>query len=259
MSTGPILRADDVTVRLGGRAIIEGARVTLRRGELAVLLGPNGAGKTTLVRALAGLLPCEGAITLEDRPLASFSARERARRLAYLPQGNVFHWPMPAETIVALGRYPHSDPFSPPTEEDSAAVREALQATGTQAFAHRPVTSLSGGERARVALARALATRAPVLLADEPTVSLDARHQLVVMDLLRHDARRGGAVLAVLHDLTLAARFADHVMLMQNGRIVAQGAVKDVLTAERIASVFGVAAEIVDIGGTRVPVAHRPL
>jgi iron complex transport system ATP-binding protein len=239
--------------------IVERARVKLRRGELTVLVGPNGAGKTTLIRALAGLLPADGRITLDDKPLPSFDPRERARRIAYLPQGNVFHWPMPVEAVVALGRYPHADPFAAASQRDRDAVRAALAATDTEAFAARPVTSLSGGERARVALARALATQAPVLLADEPTVSLDARHQLIVMNVLREAAHNGTAVLAVLHDLSLAARFADNVLLMQDGRIVTQGEPKDVLTTERIAQVFGVSAQMLNVDGAQVPVAHRPL
>jgi iron complex transport system ATP-binding protein len=254
-----VLRADDLDVSLGMRRVVEGARVKLRRGELAILVGPNGAGKTTLIRALAGLLPPQGKITLGDRPLSSYPPQERARRIAYLPQGNTFHWPMPVEAIVALGRYPHGDPFATPTEEDRSAVREALAATATTAFSKRPVTTLSGGERARVALARALATQAQVLLADEPTVSLDPRHQLLVMTVLRDAARKGAAVLAVLHDLSLAARFADHVLLMADGRIVTQGEAANTLTQERIEQVFGVTAQMADIGGTRVPVPYRPL
>jgi iron complex transport system ATP-binding protein len=205
------------------------------------------------------LLPATGKVTVDDKPLASFDPRERARRIAYLPQGNVFHWPMPVETVVALGRYPHGDPFAAAGPHDREAVHAALAATGIAEFAARPVTSLSGGESARVALARALATQAPVLLADEPTVSLDARHQLVVMNVLREAARSGTAVLAVLHDLSLAARFADHVLLMQDGRIVTQGEAKDVLTSDRIAQVFGVSAQMMSLDGAQVPVAHRPL
>ena len=253
------LAADNVSVRLRGVFIVDDATLSLRRGELAILVGPNGAGKTTLVRALAGLLPAEGSIRLEGRPLAEFSTRERARRIAYLPQGNVFHWPMPVASVVALGRYPHADPFSPPTPDDQAAVSRALAATETAAFAERAVTTLSGGERARVALARALTTQAPILLADEPTVSLDARHQLAVMELLRAAARAGGAVLAVVHDLSLAARFADRVIVMAGGRIVAQGSAKEALSAERIAAVFAVEAAMIEFGDAVIPIARRPL
>jgi iron complex transport system ATP-binding protein len=254
-----ILRAHSVGVRIGGVPIVELATLSLTRGELVALVGPNGAGKTTLVRALAGLLPADGAIMLDDRPLADFSARERARRIAYLPQGNVFHWPMPVAAIVALGRHPHADPFSAPSEADRAAVARALKATATEDLAERTITTLSGGERARVALARALATEAPILLADEPTVSLDARHQLVVMELLRAAAHAGSAVLAVVHDLSLAARFADRVAVMEKKHIVADAKPAEALSVERIASVFGVEAAMVDLGDGKIPVPRRPL
>ena len=254
-----ILRADNISVRLGGTTIVEHASLALAPGELVALVGPNGAGKTTLMRALAGLLPAEGAITLEGRPLSGFSARERARRIAYLPQGNVFYWPMPVAAIVALGRHPHADPFSAPSEADRAAVDRALAATAVTAFADRIVTTLSGGERARVALARALATEAPILLADEPTVSLDARHQLVVMGLLREAAHAGSAVLAVVHDLSLAARFADRIAVMDLKHIVADAPPAQALSVERIAAVFGVEAAMVDLGDGAIPMPRRPL
>jgi iron complex transport system ATP-binding protein len=254
-----MLQAESVGITLGGRAIVENAHVALGGGDMVVLVGPNGAGKTTLMRALAGLLPARGRISLEGQPLAAIPPRQRARRLAYLPQGHSFHWPMPVEQIVALGRYPHADPFSPPSDADRQAVARALAATATETLALRPVHELSGGEKARVALARALATEAPVLLADEPTMSLDARHQLVVMELLRKAAHAGGAVLAVVHDLALAARFADRVMVMAQGRIVADAPPREALSAERIAAVFEVEAIMVDAGDGPVPIARRPL
>jgi iron complex transport system ATP-binding protein len=259
MTDAPILSASHLFVRLDGRPIVKDASLVLREGQFTALVGPNGAGKTTLVRAIAGVLAAEGTIQLDSRPLASFSPRERAKRIAYLPQGNTFHWPMPVQQIVALGRYPHGDPFSPPTEADRHAVTEALAVTGTQELAHRPVTHLSGGEKARVALARALATEAKVLLADEPTMSLDPRHQLTVMDLLREQARRGGAVLAVVHDLALAARYADRVITIQNGQVSVDAKPHDALNAERIASVFGVEATIIEFDKRRIPVARRAL
>jgi iron complex transport system ATP-binding protein len=259
MSGDVLLAANGLSVRLGRRSVVTDAALTLRAGEFTVLVGPNGAGKTTLIRALAGLLPADGDIRLDGRPLRDIAVRERARRLAYLPQGNAFHWPLPVGQIVALGRYPHGDPFSPATEADRRAVARALEATGTQDFAHRPVTHLSGGEKARVALARALATDAKVLLADEPTMSLDPRHQLVVMDLLRDQAHRGAAVLAVVHDLALAARSADWIVTMREGCLSAAAPPQEGLDAERISSLFGVEADIVEIGGRRIPLPRRAL
>jgi iron complex transport system ATP-binding protein len=259
VSASQKLHAGDVVVRLGNALIVDGASLDLRARELTVLIGPNGAGKTTLMRALAGLIPAEGRIDVEGKPLATLTVRERARRIAYLPQGHVFHWPMPVAAVVALGRYAYGDAFSAVTDDDRRAVAKALAATGTEAFAARPVTTLSGGERARVALARALACEAPILLADEPTVSLDPRHQLVVMQLLKRAAHNGGAVLAIGHDLALAARFADRIVMMDRGRLVADGAPREVLTVERIAAVFGVEAVIADDASGPHPVLVRPL
>jgi iron complex transport system ATP-binding protein len=254
-----LLSADRIGVAIGRRTIVQDASLALRAGELVALVGPNGAGKTTLIRALAGLLPAAGRIELDGRALAEMPVRERARRMAYLPQGAVFHWPLPVATVVALGRTPHGDPFAQTGEQDRAAIARALERTGLAALAGRPVTSLSGGERARVALARALATEASVLLADEPTVSLYPRHQLVVMGLLRDAAKAGGAVLAVVHDLALAARFADRVAVMQDGRIVADAPPAEALTAERLAATFGIDATMVHTGEGPLPVARRAL
>jgi iron complex transport system ATP-binding protein len=253
------LRTENLSVRLGHALVVDGVTLDLRTAELTALIGPNGAGKTTLVRALAGLLPSTGQIWLAGKSLGELSARERARRVAYLPQGHVFHWPMLVASVVALGRHPYADAFSPLTDQDRAAVERALVATATDQFADQPVTELSGGERARVALARALASEAPILLADEPTASLDPRHQLVVMELLVAAAHRGGAVVAIVHDLTLAARFADRVIVMERGRLVADGAPRDVLTVERIAEVFGVEASISESDVGLIPILRRPL
>src|SRR3954469_20059297 len=155
------LRTADLSVRLNGTLIVDRAALDLKSGELTALIGPNGAGKTTLVRALAGLVPAEGRIELDGRTLDRLTARERARHIAYLPQGHVFHWPMAVAAVVALGRYPHADAFSPLADADRLAVERALAATACIGFAARPVTTLSGGERARVFLSPAPPPAAP--------------------------------------------------------------------------------------------------
>jgi iron complex transport system ATP-binding protein len=253
------LTASNVSVRIGANEIVRDASLSLNAGELVALVGPTGAGKTTLMRALAALLPAQGTITLGGKPLDTLTPRERARSIAYLPQGHIFHWPMSVESVVMLGRAPHTDALSGTTAEDRAAVAQALATTETQAFAARPVTTLSGGEKARVALARALATQAPLLLADEPTAALDPRHQLTVMAMLRRVADLGGAVLAIMHDLTLAARFSDRIVVMDRGAIVADGGPAEALSTGRLASVFGIEAATVEVGDKRVPIAGRAL
>ena len=181
MSEAALLTARGLGVRLAGRIVLKDVSLALSAGHLVALVGPNGAGKTTLLRAMAGLIPSEGEIEIGGHTLASLPLRERAKRFGYLPQGHVVHWPLPARDIVALGRYPHgaTDParLSP---KDAEAVLRAMQAVDVMEFSDRRVTELSGGERSRVALARALAVEAPVILADEPTASLDPRHQIDV-------------------------------------------------------------------------------
>ncbi len=253
------LRLDNATCRLGGATILDRVSLACAPGELVALVGPNGAGKTTLLRCLVGLQTFEGEACLGERRMDDLRRTEIARQVAYLPQGHVFHWPMSVRDVVAIGRIPHLG-GADLGESDSAAVDRAMVAAGVDAFAGRPVTTLSGGERARVALARALAGEAPILLADEPTASLDLRYQLVVSELLRDKANAGGAVLAVMHDLGLAARYADRIAVLHQGRIVADGPPGDILTESLIGEVFGIAARIIEVAGTpiAVPVAADP-
>jgi iron complex transport system ATP-binding protein len=244
-----------VGVAIEGRKVVDGVSAELPPGALVALVGPNGAGKTTLLRALAGLLPHDGTVGWGGRALAALRPMERGRLVAYLPQGHQAHWPLPARDIVALGRYPHGardpDKLAP---ADAAAVEEAMRRADCEAFAGQDVRTLSGGERARVMMARVLAVQAPVLLADEPTAALDPRHQLEIMAALREEAGRGALVVAVTHDLTLAARFAARVLLMKEGALAADGPPAEVLTPERLRAVYGVEARIVDVGGERLVV-----
>jgi iron complex transport system ATP-binding protein len=238
---------------LGGRTVVHDVDLAIGAGALVAIVGPNGAGKTTLLRAIAGLLPASGSISIDGRALRSLSLRARAQAIAYLPQGHVFHWPLPVTDVVALGRLPRGggDNLS---AADRDAVLAAMRETGTLEYSDRPVTTLSGGERARVAMARVLATQAPIILADEPTASLDPRYQIAVVEMLRRHARSGGIVVAVLHDLALAARHADRIVVLDGGRLVADGTPADVLTAARLAATFGVNAEVVDVHGAPVVV-----
>jgi iron complex transport system ATP-binding protein len=256
----PVLRASGIEVRLGRRTVLAGLDVVIEPGGLTIVVGPNGAGKTTLLRALAGLLPLtRGDIALGARPLQSLSPAERARTIAYLPQGGGIAWPIPVWSVVALGRMPHGERSADLPERGEAAVAAAIAAAGLQGFEARSATELSGGERARVLLARALATEAPILLADEPVAALDPRHQLLVLDILRDKARSGATVVAVMHDLPLAARFADRTLLMRHGRIEADGAPRDVLTAAQLAANFGIEATVTNQDGTVLITASRAL
>ena len=238
-----LLTAENLNVALAGRNVLKNVSLSLSLGHLVALVGPNGAGKTTLLRALAGLIPSDGSIRVNGDALSSLPLRERAKRFGYLPQGHVVHWPLPARDIVALGRYPHgvTDPARL-TPKDAEAVLRAMQATDVVEFSDRRVTELSGGERSRVALARVLAVEAPVILADEPTASLDPRHQIDVMKNLRTAADKGVLVIVVTHDLGLAARFADHVLVLHEGRLVSQGAPMDALSEQVMADVFRITA-----------------
>ncbi len=243
MTGTALLTAQNLGVTLGGRAVLRDVSLSLSSGHLVALVGPNGAGKTTLLRALAGLLPSQGEVHVGGKPLSSLRLRERARRFAYLPQGHVVHWPLPVRDIVALGRTPHgaTDPARL-NAKDAEPVQRAMQATDVAGLSERRVTELSGGERSRVALARVLAVEAPVMLADEPTASLDPRYQIDVMTNLRNAADGGMLVIVVTHDLGLAARFADTVLVLSEGRLVAQGTPAEALSEKTVAEVFRISA-----------------
>lgn len=232
-----------LSVLLGGRRVLESVDLALEQGALIGVIGPNGAGKSTLARALLGLLPADsGRVTIDGADVATLDIAAVARRIAYLPQAYALHWPLSVVRLVGLGRLPHLGPFSRIGAEDQAAIDAALRDTGTTHLAERTATDLSGGERARVMLARALATGAPALIADEPLTALDPGHQLDVMALLQGLARRGALIVVVLHDLSIAARFCDRLLLLDQGRLVADGAPDAVLTDAALARVYGVTA-----------------
>lgn len=223
--------------RLGVDGRLAPLSLALGVGEVLGLVGPNGAGKSTLLHCLAGIQPCRGRIELEQRDLAELSPRQRAQRIGLLPQASHSAWALSVADVIALGRLPWGD-------ADEAAIDAAMAATEVGAWRTRRVDRLSGGEQARVWLARVLAGQPRLLLADEPIASLDLRHQLRVMELLRAHARRGNGTVLSLHDLGLAARYCDKLCLLHRGRVHAFGSPAEVLTAANLRAVFEIEAHI---------------
>lgn len=239
------LVADKISLALNGRRVLTRVSITVESGTLTGLIGPNGAGKTSVIRVLAGLLkPNEGQVSLDGKPLSQFGRNARARRVAYMPQDAVLAWPVPVRDVVMLGRLPFRKPFAALAAGDRQAIERALAAADVESLASRRVTTLSAGERTRVYFARALASETPVLLADEPVAALDPYHQLQAMELLRACAGRGVGVLAVLHDLSLAARFCDRLVLLANGEVRTQGPAESVARDPALAETFAVEALI---------------
>ena len=248
----PALRADAVTVEVPGRAILRDVSLRLGEGERIALLGPNGAGKSTLLRALAGTLrPTAGRVLLAGTPIQDLGRAEVARRLAVVPQQTALPFAMKVEEVVALGRLPHEDPLRGTRPADRAAIAAAIERVGLGHLLGRDARELSLGERQLVLLALAVAQGAPVMLLDEPTVHLDLRHQVEAMELLRDlNERDGTSLVAVLHDLGLAAHFFPRLVVIDHGRIVADGPAREVLTDELIRDVFNVEPGLVRLAAT---------
>lgn len=237
--TTSCLSLQDFTVHRGECPVVDQVSTELRAGDLVGLIGPNGAGKTTLMRGALGLLPHQGHSSLSALP-----ANARARAVAWLPQTREIAWPVSVETLVMLGRVPHLGAGQSPRAEDHAAVSKALAAMDLTGFATRPATALSGGEQARVLMARALAQNCPLIMADEPVAGLDPRHQIATLAHLQSLTQSGKAALVSLHDLGLAARFCDRLILMDRGQKIAEGPPEDVLTEDHLRRVFGITAHI---------------
>ena len=257
MSEPLALVARALQVRRGDRLVLRDFDFAATRGSVHALCGPNGAGKTTALKALAGLLPSDGAIEVLGRPLTHWSRRERAQRLAYVPQQSLLQSGIAVREVVAQGRYAH-DPAWPRRHQRQAAVEHALRATDVLELAERPWNELSGGEQRRVLLARALATEAPIILLDEPTAALDVSHALQFLELLHGLTRQGRCIVVVLHDLEQVRRYADHALVLHRGRTLASGPTSDVIAPQVVREAYGV--ELVPGGGFgyRLAKEHAP-
>ena len=244
------LEAENIIVELGEREVLKGVSASFQPGALTGVIGANGAGKTTLLRALAGLVPVKnGRISLKGEPVDSFDRKETARRVGYLAQKQEPAFPFRADETVMMGRYPHQGRLAPETDADRAAVDAALRDVDAADLAGRAINELSGGELQRVLIARTLAAQTPVLLLDEPFANLDVRHCLDILKILRAQAREGRTVVVSVHDLNLAGRFCDRLLLLYEGEILAQGDASDVLTRRLIEKAFQVHPEILTVNG----------
>ncbi|WP_146344072.1 ABC transporter ATP-binding protein [Phaeobacter marinintestinus] len=232
-----LLSLSDLSVRRGDCPVVDHVSFDVQAGECIGLIGPNGAGKTTLLRAALGLLAADG-----KSSLAALPAHDRARQVAWMPQAREIAWPVSVETLIALGRIPHLPRGSKLRHEDQVAIDAAINRMGLDAYRLRTATQLSGGEQARVLIARALAQDTPLLIADEPIAGLDPANQIATMDVFSGLARDGHSVLVSIHDLGLAARHCTRLLMINRGRLVADGPPAQVLTPENVEQVFGVSA-----------------
>lgn len=236
-----LLAAKHLALQIDARALLTDVSLQLQAGELLGVVGPNGAGKSTLLKMLAGVrAPDSGTLLLDGKAFDSYPAAQRARMLAYLEQRPSVHWPLSVRQVVALGRLPHGELAL----HGVAAIDEAMAYTDTAALQQRSFHTLSEGEKMRVNLARVLATQPRLILADEPTAALDPWHQLQVLELLRKLASEGMGILVVLHDLGLAARFCERLVLLDNGRVISSGSPREVLTREHLAGTYHIDAEL---------------
>jgi iron complex transport system ATP-binding protein len=241
----PLFSVSSIKVMRGQRTVLSDVSLDIGNDGVIGLIGPNGAGKTTLLKSMLGVLPVEGGeIAYDGQPIAQCPSSYLAQNISYMAQGAPCHWPMTVENVVALGRMPYHGSVMRLKDADHCAIQTAMIATGVQGFAKRSVLELSGGERARVMLARTLAGEPSVLLVDEPVAGLDPHYQLQVMEVLRQQAALGRRVVIVLHDLALAARYCDRVVLLNNGTIVADGTPQSVLTEQSLTDAYDVRCHI---------------
>lgn len=242
-----LLVGEQLRYQYGKEPVLHGIDLAIAAGELVAIIGPNGAGKSSLLKVLAGLLPASaGSVQMHGKLLTEIGLDALAKLRSYLAQGAPTHWPLRVKEVVALGRLPHGAAL---TAHDHDCINAAMAQAEVSAMQERPINTLSEGERMRVMFARLLATGAPLILADEPTAALDLYHQHHTLALFKAHCQRGGSAVLVLHDLNLAARYCDRILLLDQGRLVAQGTPVEVLTASNLATVYRVKAEIIDRAG----------
>jgi ABC-type cobalamin/Fe3+-siderophores transport system ATPase subunit len=249
------LATEDLRAGYGGRGVLDGLDVRIPDGELTVIVGPNACGKSTLLRALARLLPATGGrVLLDGGDITRLSTKEVARRMGLLPQSPLAPEGITVADLVGRGRYPHQSVLSSWSAEDERAVAEAMSATNVTDLAERNVDELSGGQRQRAWIAMALAQETPILLLDEPTTFLDIGHQIEVLELVTRLHQEGRTVVVVLHDINQAARYASHLIAMKDGRIVAEGAPRDIVDARLLTELFDLKARVIADPDTGAPV-----
>lgn len=249
------LWTENITIKYDNRVISRNLSVEIPDGTFTVIVGPNGCGKSTLLRTLSNLLkPSEGQILLDGKAITSYKSKEVARKLGLLPQSSTAPDGITVANLIAHGRYPYQSLIRQWTDEDEAAVMSAMELTNTSDLSHRYVDELSGGQRQRVWVAMVLAQQTPMLLLDEPTTYLDIAHQIELLELFKDLNHQGNTLVAVLHDLNHAARYADNIIAMKDGQVIAQGDPREIITAKLVEEVFGLKCIIIDD-----PVANTPL
>ena len=235
------IHARGVSFSIDGEQILQDIDLHLKHGQITGLLGPNGSGKSTLLRLLAGVIePSRGEVHFAEQAYGAENRSQRAKKIAYIPQDTTIHWPIKVERVVELGRLPHLEHWQSCGAEELEIITSALRDTDTLNLRSRTVDTLSGGERARVNIARAMAARPETILADEPTAALDPAHQISIMELLTRYQKTGASICISLHDISLAAHYCDQLILLDHGRISAAGTPDEVLTRQKLSEVYGI-------------------
>ncbi|MCP5382266.1 MAG: ABC transporter ATP-binding protein [Kordiimonadaceae bacterium] len=250
----------NLDVSLEGQKILSDVSFDISSGRLVGLIGPNGAGKSILLKSILGVIDKNaGEITLDGRDISYWPLKHRARKISYAAQGAPVHWPLTVGHLVSLGRIPHLSPWQSTTHEDQILTLEAMKKTNVEHLSMRITTSLSGGERARVMLARAIVTEAEFLLADEPIESLDPYHQIQILNILKELTKNGHGVLLIIHDLNFAQKYCDELILLDKGKIVASGKPSDVLSDKNLQKTYKIKARRFDKDGDNFIIADKLL